>query len=91
MLESEKVQIEAISGTSAGAMNAVVVADGLMENGRDGARANLEKFWKEVSAMGQSSPVQRTFYDILTGYWNLDHSPGYVYLVLGYFQSLLSG
>ena len=79
MLESEKIRIEAISGTSAGAMNAVVVADGLMKNGRDGARENLEKFWKKVSEMGQSSPVQRTFYDMLTGNWNLDHSPGYVY------------
>lgn len=79
MLESEKIRIEAISGTSAGAMNAVVVADGLMKNGRDGARENLEKFWKKVSEMGQSSPAQRTFYDMLTGNWNLDHSPGYIY------------
>ncbi|MFO7557409.1 MAG: patatin-like phospholipase family protein [Desulfobacterales bacterium] len=79
LLESEKVRIEAISGTSAGAMNAVVVADGLMKNGRDGARENLESFWKKISEMGQSSPVQRTFYDMLTGNWNLDHSPGYVY------------
>ena len=37
ILSDERIEIDAISGTSAGAMNAVVVADGLMENGRDGA------------------------------------------------------
>jgi NTE family protein len=79
LLESEQIQIEAISGTSAGAMNAAVVADGLMENGRAGARKNLENFWKKVSEMGQASPVQRTIFDMLTGYWNMDHSPGYIY------------
>ncbi|MFW6053144.1 MAG: patatin-like phospholipase family protein [Desulfosalsimonas sp.] len=78
MLESEKLEIEAISGTSAGAMNAVVVADGLMKGGREGARTNLEQFWKRISEMGSASPVQRTLYDILIGNWNLDYSPGYV-------------
>jgi len=78
LLESEKVNVEAISGTSAGAMNAVVVADGLMENGSNGARQNLEFFWKAVSRLGRSSPVQRSFYDMMIGNWNLDLSPGFM-------------
>ena len=41
LLEDGRVQIEAISGTSAGAMNAVVVADGLMKGGEAQARAAL--------------------------------------------------
>ena len=45
LLEDGRLAIDAISGTSAGAMNAVVVADGFMTDGADGARAALHDFW----------------------------------------------
>jgi NTE family protein len=48
LLEDETLEIAAISGTSAGAMNAVALAAGLMENGREGARAALRRFWTRV-------------------------------------------
>ena len=49
LLEDGRMEFEGVSGTSAGAMNAVVLAQGLMSGGRDGARAALEKFWSTVA------------------------------------------
>ena len=49
ILEDGRLDIEAITGTSAGAMNAVVLAQGMLENGRDGARQRLEDFWRSIS------------------------------------------
>ena len=40
LLEDGRLDIAAVSGTSAGAMNAVVLAEGWLENGREGAREN---------------------------------------------------
>ncbi|MGH6950970.1 MAG: patatin-like phospholipase family protein [Vitreimonas sp.] len=60
ILEDERLEIAAISGSSAGAMCAVVVADGLHEGGRDGARAQLRQFWEGVAAAGNSNPYRRT-------------------------------
>lgn len=53
LLEEDRLEIAAISGTSAGAMNAVALAAGLMDGGREGARRVLRDFWLRVS---QSSP-----------------------------------
>lgn len=80
LLEDQRLQIEAISGTSAGAMNAVVVADGLMRNGCDGARAGLAAFWRKVSDVNRFGPMQRAPLDMFMGNWSLDHSPGYIFL-----------
>ncbi|MBU6492646.1 patatin-like phospholipase family protein [Pandoraea sp.] len=49
LLEDGRVDIEGISGASAGAMNAVVLAHGLMLGGRDGARQALKDFWESVA------------------------------------------
>jgi NTE family protein len=48
LLEDPRVEFEGLSGSSAGAMNAVVFADGWMKGGRDGARQGLSDFWTEV-------------------------------------------
>jgi NTE family protein len=77
LLEDERIEIEAVSGTSAGAMNAVVVADGLMRGGAGAARAGLELFWQAISKGAQQSPIQRNPIDIFMGNWSLDQSPGY--------------
>ena len=78
LLADEAIAIEGVSGTSAGAMNAVVMADGLVRGGRDGARAALERFWRAVSDAARTSPVQRTWLDHALGRWTLDLSPGYL-------------
>ncbi len=49
LLEDGRVAPDAISATSAGAMNAVAMAIGISEGGYEGARRRLEEFWSEVS------------------------------------------
>jgi len=50
LLEDGRLQFEAVSGTSAGAMNAVVLAHGLLAGGASGARAALDAFWSAIAA-----------------------------------------
>lgn len=78
LLADERVEIEALSGTSAGAMNAVVLADGLARGGRDAAREALHDFWYAVSEAGQASPIKRSPFNMLLGDWSLDNSPTYL-------------
>ena len=78
LLEDGRLHIETISGTSAGAMNAVVLASGLTVGGRDGARDALRQFWRSVSAAAHFSPIRRNPWDVLMGGWSLDSSPGFV-------------
>ena len=80
LLEDERLSIAEISGTSAGAMNAVVLADGFERGGRDGARAALHDFWKAVSDAARFSPIQRSPWDRITGNYSLDRSPGYLFM-----------
>src|SRR5581483_2203417 len=49
LLEDSRIEIEAISGASAGAVNAVALAHGLTVGGREGARQALEKLWNSVA------------------------------------------
>ncbi|MEO1142837.1 MAG: patatin-like phospholipase family protein, partial [Pseudomonadota bacterium] len=79
LLEDSRIDIEAISGTSAGAINAVVMADGFMKGGREGAREALQDFWSKISKLGAVSPIQRSPVDIWLGNYSLDHNPTYLY------------
>ncbi|WP_104204108.1 patatin-like phospholipase family protein [Billgrantia saliphila] len=78
LLEDERLEIDGISGTSAGAMNAVVLADGLHRGGRAGARDALRTFWRAVSGAARFSPIQRSPWDWLMGNDSLDYSPSYL-------------
>jgi NTE family protein len=49
LLQEPRLPLEGISGTSSGAMNAVVLAHGLITGGRDGARAALTEFWTDIA------------------------------------------
>ena len=75
LLEEPGLRFDGISGTSAGAMNAAVMASGLMQGGPEGAREALEGFWKRVSDAARMSPLRRGPIEILTGNWTLDYSP----------------
>ncbi|WP_019218190.1 patatin-like phospholipase family protein [Legionella tunisiensis] len=75
LLEEPKLRIEGISGTSAGSMNAAVLASGYLEGGAEGGKKALEAFWLRVSQAATYSPFQRSIWDILAGRWTLDHSP----------------
>jgi NTE family protein len=78
LIEEPWLKIEGISGTSAGAMNAAVMASGLEHGGVDGAKAALETFWKAVSDASRFSPMQRAPMAVLTGQWTLENSPVYM-------------
>ena len=82
LLEEPAIQIEGISGTSAGAMNAAVLADGYATGGREGARAALEDFWTQVSYAAMFSPFRRSPLDMLMGRWTMDTSPAFITLDL---------
>src|SRR3954453_23102852 len=60
ILEDGRLAIEAITGTSAGAMNAVILADGWIEGSVEGARTQLEAFWRRVSHDGGLTDIQRS-------------------------------
>ena len=77
LLEDERLHVEAISGTSAGALNAVAVADGLVRGGTDAAKQCLHDLWQAISDVANWSPVHRAPLDILMGNWSLDYSPGF--------------
>jgi NTE family protein len=77
LLEDDRVVIEAISGTSAGALNAVVLVDGLMRGGPEGARQHLRQFWEAVGEATRFSLPLRSPLDFFMGNWSLDHSLGY--------------
>lgn len=72
LLADGRLRFKAITGASAGAMNAVVVAAGLMEGGAEGARARLESFWRAVSRSGPSS----VFGDL--GVWSAVFNPDWL-------------
>jgi NTE family protein len=78
LLEEPWLTIEAVSGTSAGAMNAAVMAAALGKTGRTGARQALEAFWRRVSQAAAYSPLRRSPLDMMLGRWSLDHSPAYI-------------
>ena len=82
LLEEPDLKIDAISGTSAGAMNAAVLADGWTEGGAEGARAALDAYWERVARAAALSPLQRSPLDRMLGRWTLDHSPVYITLDL---------
>ena len=78
VLQEHWLTINGISGTSAGAMNAAVLASGFAKGGHDGARAALHDFWQKVSEAARFSPFQRSPLDVLLGRWTLDNSPLFV-------------
>jgi NTE family protein len=82
LLEERWLHIVAISGTSAGAMNAAVLADGWTQGGAEGARAALDRYWHRVARAAAFSPLRRSPLDRLMGRWTLDTSPIYVALDL---------
>ena len=78
LLEEPWLTIAGISGTSAGAMNAAVLACGWTRGGATCAKAALDVYWERVSRAAAFSPFQRSPLDRLMGRWTLDTSPAYV-------------
>jgi NTE family protein len=88
LLEDDRIAFEGVSATSAGAMNAAVLAYGLTEGCREGGRKALEGFWRRVSHAAANGPLQPSWLDRLTGNRSLEHSPAFILFDL--FSRLLS-
>ena len=78
LLEEPWLKIDGISGTSAGAMNAAVLASGYAKGGPEEARKALDDFWRRVSDGALLSPFKRTPLDMLLGRWTMDMSPAFL-------------
>jgi NTE family protein len=78
LLEDERIGFDGISATSAGAMNAVVLAYGLAEGGRAGARKALTNFWRRISHAAAFGPLQPTPLDRMLGNRALEWSPAFL-------------
>ena len=75
ILEDGRLEIEGITGASAGAVNAVLLADGLARGGRDEARKRLAEFWRAVSMNSGLPELQRKAMDRLFSFLPLESSP----------------
>lgn len=69
LLEDDRIEIEAISGASAGAMNGAALASGLVKGGNKEARKSLKALWKGI---GNASPFRGA------GTGNLDNNPAFI-------------
>ncbi|MGO9046900.1 MAG: patatin-like phospholipase family protein [Xanthobacteraceae bacterium] len=88
LLEEEKLEFEGITGTSAGAVNAVVLADGLAAGGREGARQALRIYWQKVSALSSRGLFAPSAIDKANPDFGLEHSPGFIlFEPMSYFAS----
>lgn len=82
LLEEPDIEFEGICGTSAGALNAVVLASGLAKGGRDGARQALDRFWRAIGEIGSMTPLQRSFFERFFGQWGMEYAPSYLWFDL---------
>jgi NTE family protein len=57
LLEEDDLEFDAVSGASAGAINAVLLASGLAGGGPEEARASLERFWGSVGESSARNPL----------------------------------
>ncbi len=78
LLEDGRIAIGGISGTSAGAMNASVLAYGLAVGGPEKAREVLAQFWDSVAEAARHSPLKPTPVDKVLSPGNMDLSPGWL-------------
>ncbi len=79
LLEDGRFEIEGMTGTSAGGMNAVATAQGLAKGGNEEARATLKLFWDRVSESGKNSSLNnRGPIDKKMNNWTMYNTPGFV-------------
>jgi NTE family protein len=78
LLEDGRLKVDGFTATSAGTMNALAFAQGMLENGADGARAKMEEFWREISDEGVFySPVRGTPFNKYFGLGHDENPMGY--------------
>src|ERR1700689_2047053 len=80
LLSDERLSVEGISGTSAGAMNAVMLADGLIRGGREEAQKRLSDFLRGGSGTGNLPALQREVLQRLMSFTPLESTPAQAWL-----------
>jgi NTE family protein len=80
LLEEPTLEIVGISGTSAGAMNAAILADGLRRGGPEQARIALRNYWEEVGRIPGLASLIGSQTLGSTRQWNFDHAPLFLWL-----------
>jgi len=75
LLGDERLAIEGVSGTSAGAVNAVMLGDGLARGGRREAQKRLADFWRAASSAGNLPSLQRAAIERLLSFTPLEGAP----------------
>jgi NTE family protein len=75
LLSEERIAVEGISGTSAGAVNAVMLGDGLARGGREEAQKRLADFWRAASSTGKLPSLQRTVLERLLSFTPVEGTP----------------
>ena len=75
LIEDGRIEIEGISGTSAGAINAIMIADGLARGGPHESSRRLADFWRAASRDGGLPAMQRTVIERLFSFVPLEGSP----------------
>jgi NTE family protein len=82
LLGETRLEIEGISATSAGAVNAVVLAHGLTAGGREGAIEALKNFWQRIATLAPWSALQASWFEQATRIYGLDRFPAYFFFDL---------
>jgi NTE family protein len=78
LLDDERLTFDGVTATSAGGVNAVLLADGLAAGGRQGAKDLMGTFWKKMSDTTMNSIIAPSMFDRMNPNFGLEHSPGYV-------------
>lgn len=77
LLEEDDIQVEAMCGTSAGAINAVTCAYGLHVGGSAKAKELMEKLWQKIALSG-SFMLKPGIFDKTYSNGDIHNSPGYM-------------
>ena len=77
LLEHDGIEIEGVSGTSAGGMNAASIIQGLLMNGNQGARDMLDKYWNALGEKGKTSPLKFSPMDKAVKNFDLSSNPAF--------------
>ena len=75
LLDDARIAVEGVSGTSAGAVNAVMLADGLIRGGREEAQKRLGDFWRAASSTGNLPALQREVMQRLLSFTPIEGTP----------------
>lgn len=78
LLDEDQLTLEGIAATSAGSINAVLLAYGLSTGGRQGAKQTLARFWREISDSSASNIFRPSLFDPIMRSFGYDYSAGFL-------------